>query len=93
MAAIKEPAAGAQEASEGVSLAQYAAVRAAVAEGFPLADVLAVEGLRPRAFARADLHWKERLAAEPELLAEYARWQELYRSYHAHFTKRGAPAE
>ncbi|WP_437504962.1 hypothetical protein [Sorangium sp. So ce1099] len=71
MAAIKEPAAGAQEASEGVSLAQYAAVRAAVSEGFPLADVLAVEGLRPRAFARADLHWKQRLAAEPELLAEF----------------------
>ncbi|MGK3976641.1 hypothetical protein WMF38_33675 [Sorangium sp. So ce118] len=71
MAAITEPAAGAQEASEGVSLAQYAAVRAAVSEGFPLADVLAVEGLRPRAFARADLHWKQRLAAEPELLAEF----------------------
>ncbi|HTN91946.1 MAG TPA: hypothetical protein VL242_50100 [Sorangium sp.] len=71
MAAITEPAAGAQEASEGVSLAQYAAVRAAVSEGFPLADVLAVEGLRPRAFARADLHWKQRLAAEPELLAAF----------------------
>ncbi|MGK3988027.1 hypothetical protein WME99_33600 [Sorangium sp. So ce136] len=71
MAAVTEPAAGAQEASEGVSLAQYAAVRAAMAEGFPLADVLAVEGLRPRAFARADLHWKQRLAAEPELLAEF----------------------
>ncbi|WP_437631290.1 hypothetical protein [Sorangium sp. So ce854] len=64
-------AAEAQEASEGLSLAQYAAVRAALAEGFPLADVLAVEGLRPRAFARADLAWKQRLAAEPELLATY----------------------
>ncbi|WP_437819476.1 hypothetical protein [Sorangium sp. So ce1078] len=71
MVAITEPAAGVQEAREGVSLAQYAAVRAAVSEGFPLADVLAVEGLKPRAFARADLYWKQRLAAEPELLAEF----------------------
>ncbi|WP_437485808.1 hypothetical protein WME75_01895 [Sorangium sp. So ce1014] len=71
MAAATKPAAGAQEASAGISLAQYAAVRAAVAEGFPLADVLAVEGLTPRTFARADLAWKQRLAAEPELLAAY----------------------
>ncbi|WP_437991314.1 hypothetical protein [Sorangium sp. So ce145] len=71
MAAATKPAAGAQEASEGISLAQYAAVRAAVTEGFPLADVLAVEGLTPRTFARADLAWKQRLAAEPELLAAY----------------------
>ncbi|WP_437776264.1 hypothetical protein [Sorangium sp. So ce1097] len=71
MAVAAEPAAGAQEASEAISLAQYAAVRAAVAEGFPLANVLAVEGLTPRAFARADLTWKQRLAAEPELLATY----------------------
>ncbi|WP_438040153.1 hypothetical protein [Sorangium sp. So ce128] len=71
MAAGTKPAAGAQEAREGISLAQYAAVRAAVTEGFPLADVLAVEGLTPRTFARADLAWKQRLAAEPELLAAY----------------------
>ncbi|WP_437816527.1 hypothetical protein [Sorangium sp. So ce1078] len=71
MAAITDPAAEAQEAIEGVSLARYAAVRAAVAEGFPLADVLAVEGLTPREFARADLAWKRRLVAEPELLATY----------------------
>ncbi|WP_437913590.1 hypothetical protein WME73_45020 [Sorangium sp. So ce302] len=66
-----KPAAGAQEAREEISLAQYAAVRAAMTEGFPLADVLAVEGLTPRTFARADLAWKQRLAAEPELLAAY----------------------
>ncbi|WP_437982674.1 hypothetical protein [Sorangium sp. So ce117] len=71
MATATRPAAGAQEASEGISLAQYAAVRAAVAEGFPLADVLTVEGLKPRTFARADLAWKQRLAAELELLAAY----------------------
>ncbi|WP_437606218.1 hypothetical protein WMF20_35180 [Sorangium sp. So ce834] len=71
MAAATKPAAGAQGASEGISLARYAAVRAAVTEGFPLADVLAVEGLLPRTFARADLAWKQRLAAEPELLAAY----------------------
>ncbi|XYH98434.1 hypothetical protein ACMHYB_01325 [Sorangium sp. So ce1128] len=78
MAAATKPAAEAQEASEGLSLAQYAAVRAALAEGFPLADVLAVEGLRPRAFARADLAWKQRLVAEPALLATYQ--QELARA-------------
>ncbi|MGK4001160.1 hypothetical protein WMF31_00945 [Sorangium sp. So ce1036] len=73
MTAATKPAAGAQEAREGISLAQYAAVRAAVAEGFPLADVLAVEGLMPRRWARADLVWKQRLAAEPKLLATYER--------------------
>ncbi|WP_438034786.1 hypothetical protein [Sorangium sp. So ce204] len=61
----------ASPAREAASLAQYAAVKAAVTEGFPLADVLAVEGLTPRAFARADLAWKQRLVAEPELLAAY----------------------
>ncbi|MDC0680627.1 hypothetical protein [Sorangium atrum] len=71
MAAATKPASGAQEASGGVSLARYAAVTAAVTEGFPLADVLAVEGLTPRAFARADLAWKQRLVGEPELLAAY----------------------
>ncbi|WP_437731464.1 hypothetical protein [Sorangium sp. So ce1335] len=72
-AAGTERAAEAQETSQGLSLAQYAAVRAALAEGFPLADVLAVEGLKPRAFARADLAWKQRIAAEPKLLAAYER--------------------
>ncbi|MGK4008488.1 hypothetical protein WMF31_38115 [Sorangium sp. So ce1036] len=57
--------------SEAISLAQYAAVRAAVTEGFPLADVLAVEGLTPRTFAQADLAWKQRLVAEPEVLVAY----------------------
>jgi len=57
--------------SGDVSLARYAAVKAAVAEGFSIEDVLAIEGLRPRAFARADVRWKQRLAAEPELLAAY----------------------
>ncbi|WP_148314222.1 hypothetical protein [Sorangium cellulosum] len=60
-------------ACSALSLAQYAAVKAAVAEGFPLADVLATEGLTPRAFTRADLDWKQRLAADPELLAAYER--------------------
>ncbi|MGK3999922.1 hypothetical protein [Sorangium sp. So ce1024] len=69
----KKAAVAAPAASEAISLAQYAAVRAAVTEGFPLADVLAVEGLTPRAFARADLTWKQRLAAELEQLATYER--------------------
>ncbi|XXX74138.1 hypothetical protein WMF30_41485 [Sorangium sp. So ce134] len=71
MAAATNREVKAQETNEGISLAQYAAVRAAVAEGFPLADVLAVEALTPRAFARADVAWKQRLVAEPELLAAY----------------------
>ncbi|KYG10924.1 hypothetical protein BE21_09545 [Sorangium cellulosum] len=71
MAAATNRPAEAQQASGGISLAQYAAVKAAVAEGFPLADVLATEGLEPRAFMRADLAWKQRLVAEPELLTAY----------------------
>ncbi|WP_437622971.1 hypothetical protein [Sorangium sp. So ce1151] len=71
MAAATKPAAGALEAIKGISLVQYAAVTAAVTEGFPLVDVLAVEGLTPRAFAWADLAWKQRLITEPELLAAY----------------------
>ncbi|WP_437731445.1 hypothetical protein [Sorangium sp. So ce1335] len=71
MADANEAVTVAVTASEAMSLAQYAAVKAAVAEGFPLADVLALEGLEPRAFARSDVAWKQRLATEPELLATY----------------------
>jgi hypothetical protein len=55
----------------GVALSQYAAVRAAVAEGFALGDVLATEAIQPRAWAKADLAYVTRLAADPALLAAY----------------------
>jgi len=72
MRAAKEPkVAAAPDPIGEASLAQYAAVRAAVAEGFPLEDVLVTEGLKPRAFARADVAWKQRLAGDPEQLAAY----------------------
>ncbi|WP_438023566.1 hypothetical protein [Sorangium sp. So ce233] len=73
MTEAKKAATAAPAASEAVSLAQYAAVKAAVAEGFPLADVLAVEGLEPHVFVRADVAWKQQLATEPELLATYEK--------------------
>lgn len=66
-----EGGAGAEAPIRGVSLVQYAAVKAAVAEGFALEEVLAVEGLKPRAFAAADLGWKQRVVAAPEVLAAY----------------------
>ncbi len=34
-----------------------------------------------------DVAWKERLREHP---AEYARWQEIYQRYYAHFARRGA---
>ncbi len=41
----------------GVPLAQYAAVTAALAEAYPLKAVLAVEGLDPARWAKADRGW------------------------------------
>ncbi|TKC98170.1 hypothetical protein [Polyangium fumosum] len=65
----------------GVSLAQYAAIRAAVAEGFALDAVLEVEGIPTHAFTRADLEWKRRIAGDQKLLdvymAELARAEDL----------------
>jgi len=71
MGAAKERGGEAPAAVRGVSLAQYAAMRAALAEGFPLGDVLTTEGLTPGVFARADRAWKQRLAADPGQLAAY----------------------
>jgi hypothetical protein len=47
---------------ESLSLRAYAAVKAALAEGFSLGEVLALEGIDPEPWARADLGWTERLA-------------------------------
>lgn len=46
----------------GVSLARYAAVNAAVAEGFSLEQVLETERVDAHSFERADVKWKKRLA-------------------------------
>src|SRR5436305_344426 len=50
------------DASGTVSLFQYAAVKAALAEGFPLKDVLEVEGVLPSVYEQSDAHWQGRLA-------------------------------
>jgi hypothetical protein len=54
-----------------LTLAQYAAVRAALAEGFLLADVLAIEGIAADAWADADLAWTEALTSDRALLSRY----------------------
>ena len=59
-------------AIERLALAHYAAVKAAVAEGFTLDEVLTVEGLSPEDFKRADATWKTELATNPHLLGKYA---------------------
>ncbi|MDI1448336.1 hypothetical protein [Polyangium sp. 6x1] len=55
----------------GVSLAHYAAVRAALAEGFALDEVLAVEGIKARAWKKADVAWKKKLAGAPAFFGEF----------------------
>jgi len=56
---------------EGISLAQYAAVKAALAEGFPVSDALEVEGIGPADWSTADPLWKVRLVDEPAVFATY----------------------
>jgi hypothetical protein len=55
----------------GVPLAQFAAVTAALAEGFPLRAVLSIEGLDATRWAEADRGWTERLDGDRTLLAQY----------------------
>ena len=57
----------------GVPLEQVAAVHAAVAEGFDLDEVLAVEGLPKRAWFEAELSWKRRLVEDDAVFAAYER--------------------
>lgn len=56
----------------GVSLARYAAINADLAEGFPLPDVLAIEGLSAPAWNGADVALKVDLTRDPAALASYA---------------------
>jgi hypothetical protein len=50
----------------GVPLTQYAAVMAALAEPFPLDDVLASEELDPAVWAEAELAWTQSLVERIE---------------------------
>lgn len=57
----------------GVGLDRYAGVTAAVAEGIPLADVLAQERIEEPAWPAADRAWKEALAEAPDLHLRYLK--------------------
>ncbi len=60
-----------KEVIEGVPLAQFAAVTAALVEAFPLRAVLAIEGLDAATWAKADRGWTEKLDQDPALLSRY----------------------
>ena len=63
-----------ETAHHGVTLARFAAVRAALAEPFVLRRVLAVEGLALDDFRAADIAWKKEIARHPDkLLPVYRR--------------------
>lgn len=64
MATVKEVVAG-------VSLVQFAAVNAALLEGFRLRTVLALEEIEADRWAQADSGWTEELAGDPAHLARY----------------------
>jgi len=72
-----------------VPLAQFAAVTAALAEGFPLRAVLSIEGLDAARWAAADRAWTERLDEDPALLSRY---QTSYSAAQSRLLSRGEPA-
>ncbi len=55
----------------GVPLAQFAAVTAALVEGFPLRAVLSIEGIDAARWTEADRGWTERLDSDAALLEQY----------------------
>jgi hypothetical protein len=55
----------------GIPLPQFAAVVAALTEGFGLRAVLAVEGLNATQWTEADPGWSQRIRQDPKLLARY----------------------
>ncbi len=63
------PATEAREA--GLTLAQYAAVRAGTAEPFALDEVLGIEGIDAAVWAEAELAWTARLASDEVSMKEY----------------------
>ncbi len=66
--------AGVSGAKSRVAIELVAAINAARAEGFPLAEVLAIEGLDARLWPKAELAWKQRLVTER---ADFARYEVL----------------
>lgn len=58
---------------EGVPLDVYAHVRAALAEGFRLNEVLELQGVKPAVWAREDLAWKQKLSSDPQ---EFKRFEQ-----------------
>jgi hypothetical protein len=55
----------------GIPLPQFAAVVAALSEGFGLRAVLAIEGLNAAQWTEADPGWSDRIHQDPKLLARY----------------------
>ncbi|KYG10925.1 hypothetical protein BE21_09550 [Sorangium cellulosum] len=89
-ASTSGPAPRAESIDVVLPLAQYAALCAELA-----LSPSAVEAIFRRygldsdeRRSTIDAAWKERLSKHP---AEYAKWQELFRLYHAHFAKRDTP--
>ncbi|WP_438006422.1 hypothetical protein WME89_48890 [Sorangium sp. So ce321] len=72
-------------------LAQYAALCAELALSPAMAEsIFQRYGLGSgEVRSVVDAAWNERLRGSP---AEYARWQDMYQRYYAHFARRGAPA-
>jgi hypothetical protein len=62
-----------QEAIHGVALGGFAAIKAALAEGHALADVLVVEGVSTRAWTRAEIAWKTRIIDDEVLFARFQK--------------------
>jgi hypothetical protein len=86
------PPAAVAEPLNVLSLAQYASLCAELTV-FPehMEETFRRYGLDTGEKRSAiDAAWKERLRLEP---AEYAAWQDLYRRYHAHWTKQGTPPQ
>src|SRR5262245_46788883 len=54
-----------------LSLEQYAAVKAALAEPFPLEEVLSLEGVDGGDWEEADYDWTVKLTSDPALLDRY----------------------
>ena len=72
---LNAPAAKASSEVEpgGISLAHYAAIRAALAEGFAEAEVLKAEGVEKRAYQKADLFWKQTLVKDNDALDSFIK--------------------
>src|SRR5262245_14430003 len=68
-----DAAAGTELMFHGVTLARFAAVRAALAEPFALSRVLTVEELEASDYRAADIEWKRRIARDPKGL--FLRYQ------------------